>query len=268
MCEYRNRDKGDRPRRHFRRLVTLHPAPRVTLVAVALVLAYATGNQLVLAQAEAEPVRAPALPLLGQPAATPVPDLPDLPSLRAEPVTVALALDAALNGGDVQAVLDLFDVAAQVKIPPDLYTGSSQIRNWASYLAANHFGSEPGLRHVSRDTITWPAEVRSDQLARFGLASLHGEATLIVRGGKIAAYTFVLDRESAGQLRAAQIAAADVLQDPLVVGADFANVYGPDDVFHGTDGALVSYRDLVGAEPGSGPFFDLGGQPVVLRTGL
>jgi len=84
-------------------------------------------------------------------------------------------------------VLDLFDDAAQVKIPPDLYIGSAQIRNWASYLAANHYASEPGLRHLSRDSITWPAEVRSDQLARFGLASLNGEATLTVRGGKIAA---------------------------------------------------------------------------------
>jgi hypothetical protein len=241
---------------------------RVTLVAVVLALAYATGIRLVLAQAEAEPAPAGAVAPLGQTAATPAPDLPRLPSLRAEPVALALALDAAVNSGDVEAVVDLFDAAAQVKIPPDLYTGSSQIRNWASYLAANHFGSEPGLRHVSGATITWPAEVRSDQLARFGLGSLHGEATLIAGDGKIAAYTFVLNRESAGQLRAAQLAAADVLQDPLVVGADFANVYGPDDVFHGTDGALVSYRDLVGAEPGSGPFFDLGGQPVVLRTGL
>jgi uncharacterized protein len=58
------------------------------------------------------------------------------------------------------------------------------------------------------------------------------------------------------------------LQDPLVVGADLANVYGPNDVFRGTDGTLVSYRDLIGAEPGSGPYFDLGGEPVVLRTGL
>jgi hypothetical protein len=204
---------------------------------------------------------------LAQADPTPTP-VPDLPSLRAEPVAIALALDAALNTGDVAAVLDLIEDGALVKIPPDHYVGSVQIQNWASYLIANHYASEPGLRHVGGNSITWPAEVRSDQLARFGLGSLHGEATLTVRGGKIAAYTFVLNRESAAQLRAAQIAASDVLQDPLIVGADFANVYGPDDVFRSTDGTLVSYRDLVGAEPGSGPYFDLGGQPVVLRTGL
>jgi hypothetical protein len=202
-----------------------------------------------------------------QPEATPTP-VPGLPSLRSEPVAIALALDAALNAGNVEAVLELFDDGAQVKIPPDVYTGSAQIRNWATYLAANHFASEPGLRYLGRDTITWPAEVRSDQLVRFGLDSLRGEATVTVSGGKIAAYTFVLTRESTSQLRAAQLAASDVLQDPLIVGADLANVYGPTDVFLGTDGVLVSYRDLLGAEPGSGPFFDLGGQPVVMRTGL
>jgi hypothetical protein len=225
---------------------------RLGLAVMALVLVLAcAGATVARAQTEPEP--------------TPV---PDLPSLRAEPVAVALALDAALNSGDVEAVMTLFDALAQVKVPPDVYTGSAQIRNWATYIIANHYASEPGLRHLARDTITWPAEVRSDQLTRFGLGSLRGEATLSVRDGKIDAYTFVLDRESASQLRAAQIAASDILQDPLVVGADFANIYGPDDVFRGTDGVLVSYRDLVRAEPGSGPFFDLGGQPVVLRTGL
>jgi len=36
-------------------------------------------------------------------------------------------LDAALNGGDLEAVLSLFDGAAQVKMRSDVYTGSSQI---------------------------------------------------------------------------------------------------------------------------------------------
>ncbi|MDQ6672683.1 MAG: hypothetical protein M3069_18405 [Chloroflexota bacterium] len=242
-----------------RRFFNLHPRSWFTIVAVALSVGSAMGNslssQVVAAQAQVDPAATSAT-------------VPDLPSLGAEPVAIAVALDAALNGGDVEAVLNMFDDAAVVKIPPDVYTGSPQIRNWASYLVANHFGTEPGLRHLGRESIIWPAEVRSDQLARFGIASLHGEATLTVRNGKIASYTFVLTRESAAQLRAAQIAAADVLQDPLVVGADLANVYGSNDVFRGADGALVSYRDLVGAEPGSGPFFDLGGQPVVLRTGL
>jgi hypothetical protein len=52
------------------------------------------------------------------------------------------------------------------------------------------------------------------------------------------------------------------------VGIDSANVYGPSDVFRTADGQLLSYHDLVGAEPGSGPFYDLGGEPVTIRTGI
>jgi hypothetical protein len=215
----------------------------------------------------AEPARATRLSTLAQTTVPPTPG-PELPSLTAEPVVAALALDAALNAGDVEATMGLFDAAAQVKVPPDVYTGTTQIRTWVSYLAANHFAAEPGLRHLAGDTVTWPAEVRSDQLVRFGLASLDGEATLVVHGGKITAYTFVLSRESAGQLRARQVAASEVLQDPLLVGEDNANVYGADDVFRTADGTLMGYRELIGAEPGSGPFYDLGGQPIVLRTGL
>ena len=102
----------------------------------------------------------------------------------------------------------------------------------------------------------------------WGAVLVAGEATLVVHSDKITAYTFVLDRASASRLRAAQLAASDVLQDSLVVGVDSANVYGPADVFRTADGQLVSYREVVGAEPGAGPFFDLGGQPVTIRTGL
>jgi hypothetical protein len=62
--------------------------------------------------------------------------------------------------------------------------------------------------------------------------------------------------------------AAPHLQDPLVVAVESANVYGAADVFRRTDGTLVSYRDVVGAEPGSGPFYDLGGEPIIIRTGF
>jgi hypothetical protein len=220
---------------------------------------------LAIAMAVAEP--APRLPAQAEPTRVPPPTV-ELPDLRTKPIVLALQLDAALNAGDVEAGLALFDPEAQVKVPPDVYRGTSQIRGWLSYLAANHFAAEPGLRRVAGETATWPAEARSDQLARLGLDSVAGTATVVVGGDKITAYTFVLDRESASRLRAAQLAASDVLQDPLVVGVDSANVYGPADVFRTPDGQLVSYREVVGAEPGSGPFFDLGGQPITIRTGL
>jgi hypothetical protein len=241
------------------------PRPLAVAVACASVICAAGVLGTTVSETDTAQAAAPLVVAQTEPAPTP---LPELPSLSTEPVALALALDAGLNAGDVDGVMNLFDDPAQVKIPPDLYTGANQIRNWVAYLAANHFASEPGLRYVGQDTITWPAEVRSDQLVRFGLSSVHGEATLQFNGTKITAYTFVLTRESAAALRAAQIAASNVLQDPLIVGADDANMYGGTDVFRAPDGTIISYRDLVAAEPGSGPYLDLGGQPVILRTGL
>jgi len=144
----------------------------------------------------------------------------------------------------------------------------TQIRNWVSYLAAIHFAIEPGFRQVVGERALWPAEVRSDYLARLGLPSLKGTASLVVQDGRIRAYTFVLTEEAAHRHRAAQLAASHVLQDPIIVGQDGANVYGFSDVFRDSAGRLVSYRDVLTAEPGTGPFYDLGGQPVVIRSGL
>ena len=162
----------------------------------------------------------------------------------------------------------LFGQDAEVKVPPDRYVGLTQIRNWVSYLAANHFAIEPGFRQVVGERALWPAEVRSDYLARLGLPSVAGTASLVVQDNHIRAYTFVLTEEAAHRHRAAQVAASQVLQDPIIVGQDAANVYGFSDVFRDSAGRLVSYRDVLTAEPGTGPFYDLGGQPIAIRSGL
>ncbi len=192
----------------------------------------------------------------------------NLPSGSAEPIAIAVHFDALMNAGDVEGTLALFRPDAQVKVPPDFYTTPAQIRDWVSYLATNHYASEPGLRKLNGDTVSWSAEIRSDQLQRFGVGAVNGDATLVIRDDHILSYTFVLTQDSAVALREARLRASEVLQDPLVVGLDNANVYGQKDVFRTADGTLVSYRDVVGAEPGSGPFYDLGGQPVTIRSGI
>jgi hypothetical protein len=165
-------------------------------------------------------------------------------------------------------VLALFEPNAEVKVPPDRYVGQTQIRNWLTYLAANHFAIEPGFRSVVGERANWPAEVRSDYLVRIGLPSLLGTASIVTHGGLIQSYTYVLTEDSAHRHRAAQLAASEVLQDPIIVGQDAANVYGFNDVFRNGAGTLVSYRDVLTAEPGADTFYDLGGEPIIIRTGL
>ncbi len=187
----------------------------------------------------------------------------------ATPATLlSVQFEAALNRGDVEAAQAMFVDGAEVKIPPDVYVGEVQIRGWLEYLAANHFAVEPGFRHTTGDRVTWPLAIRSDYLNRLGLPSLEGAATLVVRDGKIGSYSFVLSRDSAARHRAAQLAASQVLQDPVIVGLTSANIYGFSDVFRDSTGKLISYRDVLTSEPGSGPFFDLGGEPIIIRSGF
>jgi hypothetical protein len=193
---------------------------------------------------------------------------PREPGPPSEASTLATRFESTLNAGDVEGVMALFEPDAEVKVPPDRYVGTSQIRNWVSYLAANHFAIEPGFRTVVGDHASWPAEVRSDYLDHIGLPSLSGTASITIHDGLMQNYTFVLTEDSAHRHRAALLAASEVLQDPIIVGQDAANVYGFNDVFYDANGKLVSYRDVLTADPGSGPFTDLGGQPIVIRTGI
>jgi len=181
---------------------------------------------------------------------------------------LASRFEAALNQGAVDKALALFTDTAEVKVPPDRYLGHTQIGDWLSYLAGIHFMIEPGFRRVVGDQGSWSAEIRSDYLVQIGLPSLDGTASLVVQNGHIQNYTFYLSQDSAHRHRAAQLAASQVLQDPLIVGQDDANIYGFDDVFRDSGGTLISYRDVLTADPGSGPFFDLGGQPIVIRSGF
>jgi hypothetical protein len=190
------------------------------------------------------------------------------PDVANEVTRIAVQFESALNLGDVDAALAMFEDQAEVKIPPDVYVGEAQIRGWLDYLAANQFAAEPGFRRVTGDKGTWSLAVRSDYLSRLGLPSLDGAATLVVHNGRIASYTFVLSRDSAARHRSAQLAASQVLQDPVIVGLASANVYGFTDVFRDRGGTLISYRDVLTSEPGTGPFFDLGGEPIIVRSGF
>jgi SnoaL-like domain len=230
--------------------------------------------QVVPTQVFPAPTRVPAAPTTASVvmAATPAPNNTQ-EQVRGPDVSTALTLlavqfESALNRGDVEAAMAMFEDQAEVKIPPDVYTGQAQIRGWLDYLVANHFAAEPGFRRASGDRVTWSLAVRSDYLSRLGLASLDGTATLVAHDGKIASYTFVLSRDSAARHRAAQLAASQVLQDPVIVGLTSANIYGFNDVFRDSRGTLISYRDVLTSEPGSGPFYDLGGEPIIVRSGF
>jgi hypothetical protein len=251
---------------------TVVVAPTVLATLEAVVVSQPTAEATPAPRAASEPTSATPTPLPARPIQTAQPTATQ-EVIRAPDKATAISLlavqfESALNSGDVDAALSMFVDGAEVKIPPDVYLGEAQIRGWLEYLSANNFALEPGFRHASGDRVTWPLVVRSDHLNRLGLDSLDGSATLVARDGKIASYTFVLSRDATARHRAAQLAASQVLQDPVIVGLTSANVYGFNDVFRDGTGKLISYRDVLTSEPGSGPFVDLGGEPIVVRTGF
>ena len=191
----------------------------------------------------------------------------DSPVEATETSAIATRFEAELNAGQVDQALALFADGADVKVPPDHYVGPTQIGNWLNYLAGIHFEIEPGFRRVVGSKASWPAEIRSDYLDHIGLPSLDGEASLVVENGRITNYTFYLTEDSALRHRDAVLAASQVEQDPLIVGQDEANVYGFNDVFFDPENNMVSYRDVLTADVGAGPFHDLGGQPIVIHSG-
>ena len=191
----------------------------------------------------------------------------DSPVEATETSAIATRFEAELNAGKVDQALALFADGADVKVPPDHYVGPTQIGNWLNYLAGIHFEIEPGFRRVVGTRASWPAEIRSDYLDHIGLPSLEGEASLAVENGRITNYTFYLTEDSAHKHRDALLAASQVEQDPLIVGQDDANVYGFNDVFFDAENNMVSYRDVLTADVGAGPFHDLGGQPIVIHSG-
>jgi hypothetical protein len=200
----------------------------------------------------------------------------DLPSPTpiisdANPTTtdsIASVFDAVRNSGDVDSAMSLFAAEAQVKVPPDLYETPQQIQDWLRYLASVHFAVEPGAHRITGNHATWDVEVTSDYVQALNLGSLRGTAFLSISGVSITSYTLLLDKDSTHRLREAQLAALDVMQNPIIVGQDAANVYGLSDVFRDPAGNLVSFRDVIAADPGSGPYVDLWGEPVVIRSGI
>ena len=129
------------------------------------------------------------------------------------------------------------------------------------------FAGEPGAHRITGKRATWDVAVASDYVQALNLGSLRGTALLSNSGVSIISYMLLLN-DSTHRLREAQLASLDVMQNPIIVGQDAANVYTLNDVFQDAAGNLISFREVIAADPGSGPHVDLGGELVVVRRGI
>ena len=124
------------------------------------------------------------------------------------PAAVVAAFDAALNAGDLDAVLGLFAEDAVVRTQTGTYTGPQQLRSLFRGLLAEHFQFQTSDRRVSGDTETHTARVSTDEWRRLGIAPLEARAEVVVRGGKISSFAVTYTPESLARLQAAQARSA------------------------------------------------------------
>jgi ketosteroid isomerase-like protein len=116
---------------------------------------------------------------------------------------------AALNAGDVEAVVAAFADAGAVKSPDgDVLRGRERIRGWAESLAARHAHFESGPPQVAGDTATWTAQVANDYSRQQGVAPLEVLLAAVVRDGQLTSFAGSYTPAAAAKLKALREQAA------------------------------------------------------------
>ena len=112
------------------------------------------------------------------------------------------AFNAAVNAHDVDAALALFadDAVAEFpnQPPPNLHTGTDEIRTWLESDIANNIQVEVSDVKTAGDTVTAIGKVTVDGLPPDVV--LQGTVEVTVKDGKITSFTFTLDDETLEKL--------------------------------------------------------------------
>jgi putative intracellular protease/amidase len=140
------------------------------------------------------------------PTATPVPT-PD-------PAAVIKSLAAALNAGNVDAVMAFYADDATITQQPapagqsGVLTGKEQIRGFIQGLVANHFSGEVSNLKVVGDKITLTGTLSTDTYRKLGVAPIVIAEEAVIVGGKIKSETMTVTPESLAKIQAAMAAQA------------------------------------------------------------
>jgi ketosteroid isomerase-like protein len=128
----------------------------------------------------------------------------------ADPGSVAAALAAAVNAGNVDVALALFaDDGVVTLLPPasptakHVYTGKAEIRAWLQTLRDQRFQVQEGTPQVSGERLRSLDRISEDGLRMLGVAPLETTKEVVVRGGKITAFSSTLTPASLARLQAA-----------------------------------------------------------------
>jgi ketosteroid isomerase-like protein len=132
-----------------------------------------------------------------------------------DPAAVIDAYLAAVNAGDLEAILALYaDDAVHIFLPtPDgsagVCLGKANFRMWYEQSLANHdrVALEDGSLAVDGNQATFLTQISSEPWSKLGLEALEAKADLVVIDGRIMTHVVSLTPESVRQLQAARNAA-------------------------------------------------------------
>ena len=140
------------------------------------------------------------------------------PSSDADPAAVIDAYLAAANGGDLDAILDLYaDDAVHFFLPtPDgsagVCLGKANFRMWYEQSLANgdRVTLEDGTLAVDGNQATFLSQISSEPWRKLGVESLEAKTDLVVIDGRIVTHLVTLTPESVRTLQAARGTTADL----------------------------------------------------------
>jgi ketosteroid isomerase-like protein len=139
------------------------------------------------------------------------------PIVGDDPTAVIEAYLAAVNAGDLVAILDLYaDDAVHIFLPtPDgsagVCLGKEQFTMWYEQSLANgdRVELEDGTLAVDGNQATFISQIASDPWSKLGLEALEAKADLVVIDGHIVTHLVTLTPESVRKLQAARGATSD-----------------------------------------------------------
>jgi hypothetical protein len=134
-----------------------------------------------------------------------------------DPGAVIDSYIAAVNAGDLEAILDLYaDDAVHIFLPtPDgsagVCLGKEQFRMWYEQSLANRdrVELEDGTLAIDGNQATYLTRISSEPWRTLGLESLEAKADLVVIDGRIMTHLVTLTPDSVRQLQAARGATSD-----------------------------------------------------------
>jgi hypothetical protein len=133
-----------------------------------------------------------------------------------DPAAVIADYVAAVNAGDLDGILDLYDEkAVHIFLPTadgsaGVCLGKDQFRMWYEQSLANadRVEVEDGTLAVDGNQAAFVTRITSDPWAKLGLEALEAHAEMVLIDGRIMTHVVVLTPESVRQLQAARGTAA------------------------------------------------------------